>query len=64
MLNTIDGEAYLEPSYFFIGHFSKYVIEGSVRIGAEVSNSIAIDVIAFLRPDNLVVVIFYNEFNT
>lgn len=64
IVNAEKGEAYIEPIYYFVGHFSKFVIAGSIRIEATVMDNASLDVISFLRPDNIVIVIFYNPFNS
>lgn len=63
VINTMSGrgeEAYIEPSYYFLGHFSKFVLPDSVRIDVKTSSS-SVDAIGFIRPDDIVVIIFYNS---
>lgn len=52
IVNTTSGqEIYKQPMHYAIGHFSKFIPEGSIRIEAEPSN-INIDVAAFEHPNN------------
>lgn len=58
-----DGKSFaLTPAYYVLGHFSKFVIPGSVRVDVTVKpERDGIDVLAFLRPDNLKAVIIFNR---
>ena len=47
------------PSYYYIGHFSKYVDVGSYRI--ETINTTKLDVVSFLTSNNKIVVIVLNK---
>lgn len=46
--------------FYAIGHFSKLVPEGSVRIDAVPSN-VNLDSVAFLRPDNKITAVLFNS---
>uniref|UniRef100_A0A6P4FQW7 Glucosylceramidase-like n=2 Tax=melanogaster group TaxID=32346 RepID=A0A6P4FQW7_DRORH len=46
--------------FYAIGHFSKLVPEGSVRIDAVPSN-VNLDSVAFLRPDNKIAAVLFNS---
>lgn len=49
------------PAYFILGHFSKFVTPGSVRIEVSIPpTQQAIQTVAFLRPDNVKVLSIYN----
>lgn len=50
-----------QPVFYVMGHFSKFIPSGSVRIHVEQVSGASIDKLAFLRPDGGVVVIFYNR---
>lgn len=56
-------EIYKQPMFYAIGHFSKFVPEGSIRIKSERWN-INIDTVAFLRPDGFIACIIYNSGRT
>lgn len=52
-----------QPIYYVMGHFSKFIRPGSVRIQASVSKEHSktnITTIAFMRPDNLTAVVLFN----
>ena len=49
----------LLPSYYYIGHFSKFISPGSVRI--ETQNSSVIPIVSYLTPDNKVVTVILNQ---
>ncbi|XP_060649580.1 lysosomal acid glucosylceramidase [Drosophila nasuta] len=68
--NTVDApvvantttytEFYKQPMFYIIGHFSKLVPEGSLRIEAIASN-VNLDTVAFLRPDNKIAAVLFNS---
>ncbi|KAL7727277.1 hypothetical protein ACLKA6_016030 [Drosophila palustris] len=68
--NTVDApvvantttytEFYKQPMFYIIGHFSKLVPEGSVRIEAIPSN-VNLDAVAFLRPDDKIAAVLFNS---
>lgn len=62
---TTNNEIYKQPIFYVLGHFSKFIPPGSVRIAADLSGykSGTIKTVAFLCPDNTVTVIFYNHSN-
>jgi len=69
-------ELYLHPQYYFIGHFSKFLVPGSKHLTSAVSGSTSytgggrgygscseedgVEATAFLRPDNVVAVVVLN----
>ena len=55
------NELLKQPMFYTMGHFSKFVPEGSIRIEVERSN-VNVDTIAFLRPDGTVAIIIFNRF--
>lgn len=61
IVNATNGEFYKQPMFYVIGHFSKFITEGSVRIGAT-SSWKEIHTVAFRRPDNTNVVLLYNNY--
>lgn len=70
------GEIYVHPQYYFLGHFSKYVLPQSRRLVVEVANSVSyagvprpygtcsgedgLQAAAFLRPDGLIAAVVLN----
>ncbi|KAH8281150.1 hypothetical protein KR054_012512, partial [Drosophila jambulina] len=57
---TTFDEFYKQPMFYAIGHFSKLVPEGSLRIDAIPSN-VNLDTVAFLRPDNKIAAVLFNS---
>ena len=63
IVNAANDEFYKQPIFYALGHFSKYVVEDSVRIDlAEVVDDPDLDAIAFVRPDGQRVVVILNRF--
>ncbi|UQZ34536.1 glucosylceramidase [Paenibacillus sp. PK3_47] len=58
--DTVTDEIHFNSSYYYIGHFSKFIAPGAVRIGLE---SAAEDVLstAFRNPDGSIAVVLMNE---
>ena len=58
------GEAYKQPTFYTIGHFSKFIPPKSVRIEHKVDKEIVgLSVLTILRPDNATVVVALNANN-
>lgn len=58
--DTQKKEIRYNPTYYYIGQFSKYVPEGSVRIGSSVYTD-KVEVAAFLTPENKRVLVVLNR---
>ena len=58
--NTATDEIIYNPSYYYIGHFSKFIPVGSKRIGTSRFTD-QIETTAFLTPDNTRVVVVLNR---
>ena len=58
--DTINNQLHYNSSYYYIGHFSKYVNKGATRIFSDCSLE-GIDMIAFENPDQSLVVIMMNQ---
>jgi len=58
--DTRSGELILTNSYYYIGHFSKFIQPGAKRVIASPSRSQLITT-AFLNPDGTTVVVVMNE---
>ncbi len=58
--DTRNNKLIYETSYYYIGHFSKYIVPGSHRIGMS-RFSDALEVTAFKRPDEKIVVVVMNQ---
>ncbi|CAD6992977.1 unnamed protein product [Ceratitis capitata] len=53
-------EFYRQPMFYSMGHFTKFLPKGSVRISAESTNP-QVSTVAFLRPDQSVAVLVINS---
>lgn len=59
MADTQNDTLYVHDSYYYIGHFSRYVKKGAKRIGSSKWTS-AIDTVSFKNPDGSIVSIVLN----
>lgn len=57
--DTKNNELYYNSSYYYIGHFSKYIKPGAVRVGVE--NHSDLQVTSFLNEDNALATVVMNE---
>jgi len=60
MYDTKTQKMDIKLSYEYIGHYSKYIIPGSVRIGMSRYTD-KVDVTAFKRPDNSIAAVLMNR---
>lgn len=60
MADTEKDIVYVRDSYYYIGHFSKYIKKGAKRIGSS-KWSKDLEVVAFQNPDNSIVCIVLNS---
>ncbi|RPJ24385.1 MAG: glucosylceramidase [Chloroflexi bacterium] len=60
MIDTRSCEILYQSSYYYIGHFSRYIRPGARRIHCT-SDSDALETTAFLNPDGQIVVILLNR---
>ncbi|XP_062897827.1 lysosomal acid glucosylceramidase isoform X1 [Mobula hypostoma] len=51
---------YKQPTFYHMAHFSKFVLEGSQRVGLDLSMKTELNTVAFLQPDGTAVVIVLN----
>lgn len=58
--NTQTGELIYTNSYYYIGHFSKFIKPGARRISSS-SNRIKLETTAFLNPDGKKIIIVLNR---
>lgn len=62
ILSQDTKEFFKEPFFYGIGHFSKFMPPGSVRIDVSFdSTNHQLKALAVKRPDNLIAVILYNK---
>ena len=56
------GEAYKQPTFYAIGHFSKFLSPDSVRIGHQLGKALNnVFVLTMKRTDNAIVVVVLNQ---
>ncbi len=60
--NTTTGELLYTPSYYFIGHFSKFIQKGAKRISATSSRSNLLTT-SFINNDGTIVTVVLNQSN-
>ena len=60
MIDTRTEEISYGSAYYYMGHFSKYVMRGAKRIGSSAGNE-NLEVIAFENPDKTKVVVVLNR---
>ncbi len=58
--DTKEGKLHYNSSYYYIGHFSKYIKPGARRISWETELD-ELDIIAFENPDGSIVLVVMNE---
>lgn len=52
----------LTPAYYTLGHLSKFILPGSVRVDVNLGpGSNKVFSLGFVRPDNVTVVTIFNE---
>ncbi|XP_055318388.1 lysosomal acid glucosylceramidase-like [Sitodiplosis mosellana] len=56
-------EFYKQPMFYVLAHFSKYITPGSVRLDTFTDKYLDILTVAYLRPDDKIVVSMYNRLN-
>ncbi|KAJ8927687.1 hypothetical protein NQ314_019823 [Rhamnusium bicolor] len=63
IVNATAQEFYKQPMFYALGHFSKFVIPGSVRLDISCNHQQEnnIKALAFLRPDNLIALVVFNK---
>jgi len=58
--NTKTNELIYTPTYFYIGHFSKFIKKGALRVSTTTSRS-AIESTSFQNPDGTIVTVVMNK---
>ncbi|XP_021936125.1 glucosylceramidase-like isoform X2 [Zootermopsis nevadensis] len=61
IVNTSANEFYKQPMFYALGHFAKFLPEGSVRIGLQPQEEKGVLAVAFQTPDNAVIIILYSR---
>lgn len=60
LVSTDSSEIYKQPTYYILAHFSKYILPGSMRLDTYTDKYLDVYTLAYLRPDDKIVVILYN----
>ena len=63
LAHTSTGEVHYQPSYYFIGHFSKFIRPGATRL-LSAGTSDQLEHVAFRNPDGLTAVVILNRSET
>jgi glucosylceramidase len=58
--DTTRNDVYYQSSFYYMGHFSKYIRPGAVRIDSSATNE-ALEVTACKNPDNSIAVVVMNR---
>lgn len=61
LVNATAGEFYKQPMYYAIGHFSKFIPEGSVRIEAKSDANLPLVALTRPEPDGKTVLVILNK---
>lgn len=61
MVNVTADEFYKQPMFYALGHFSKFIPRGSIRVKTEVNDYSGVEVVAVKRPDNATTVVVLNK---
>jgi glucosylceramidase len=63
IVNAKAQEFYKQPMFYALGHFSKFLTEGSKRVHiTKQKNPSGLQVIAFMRPDQAIVAVVFNRY--
>jgi glucosylceramidase len=62
LLDIFPEKIIKQSSYYYIGHISKYVLPGAVRIHSSI-DSAALEQVAFENPDGSIAVVLMNRTN-
>ena len=60
MADTQNDTVFIHDSYYYIGHFSKYIKQGAKRIGSSVYSE-DIEQVCFKNPDGSIVLVVLNR---
>ncbi|XP_048476442.1 lysosomal acid glucosylceramidase-like [Rhincodon typus] len=60
IVNSHQDTFYKQPMFYHMAHFSKFVPEGSQRVGLDPNAATELESVAFLRPDGCAVINILN----
>ena len=61
MYDRLKKEIIYNPSYYFIGHFSRYIRSGAKRIDIKITEQNGVYTTAYRNPNNEIVIIILNQ---
>ena len=61
--DTTRNDVYYQSSFYYMGHFSKYIRPGAVRIASSATSE-ALETTAFKNPDNSIAIVVMNRTDT
>ena len=61
IVNSTAGEFYKQPMFYHLGHFSKFLPEGSVRIHSEANSASSLKFVSAITPSNEKVLVILNQ---
>ena len=61
IINSTADEFYKQPMFYHLGHFSKFLPEGSVRVHSEVNSASSLKFVAALTPTKEKVLVVLNQ---
>lgn len=61
MVNATADEFYKQPMFYALGHFSKFIPSGSIRVDTVTGYFVSVEVLAVKRPDDAIVVVILNK---
>ncbi|XP_071442851.1 lysosomal acid glucosylceramidase-like [Hetaerina americana] len=65
IVNATADEFYKQPMFYAIGHFSKFITQGSVRIALKAPDGDDyVNGVAFLKPDGGIAVVMHNQLDS
>lgn len=63
IVNNTADEFYKQPMFYALGHFSKFISPGSLRIESSVSPANVVETLFLRRPDKSLIIIILNRYN-
>ncbi|KAG4067248.1 hypothetical protein HA402_000239 [Bradysia odoriphaga] len=57
---TSKNEFYKQPIFYIIGHFSRFIVEDSIRIDVRSSHG-SVQTVGYQRPDNSIAIVIFNR---
>ncbi|XP_067005137.2 lysosomal acid glucosylceramidase isoform X2 [Anabrus simplex] len=61
IVNITANEFYKQPTYYITAHFSKFLLQGTRRIGLVSHDDKGIQSVAFKTPENSVIIVLLNK---